>query len=218
MTSESGNGRVRERTRERILRAALPVLAQNPQATMGAIADAAGVARSTLHRYYPDRASLREGLGGFVEAESARAAERARPGEGTGLEAIVRLLHEYLDLSELFIWWWSGVESRAAEDCAPDGAGKDAGNDAGAGGEGAGGGPGGGTEDYDDAALRRLVERGHADGSIDSSLPSAWITSVVWSMLYGAWEFERSGAATRHEVREFYIGTLTKVLAPAARP
>ena len=47
--------RVRDRTRAALLSAAIDVLTDNTAASMGEIAKAAGVARSTLNRYFPDR-------------------------------------------------------------------------------------------------------------------------------------------------------------------
>src|SRR5580698_3265702 len=52
--------RVRNRTRGAILAAAASVLARDRAATLPDIAEAAGVGRTTLHRYFPDRESLIE--------------------------------------------------------------------------------------------------------------------------------------------------------------
>ena len=65
-------------------------------ATAGLIAKAAGVARSTLNRYFPDRAALTEGIEGFVESEYEEAVRAARTGEGTGLAAYLRIVDEML--------------------------------------------------------------------------------------------------------------------------
>src|SRR5580698_9377023 len=49
---------VRTRTRGAILAAAASVLARDRTATLPDIAEASGVSRTTLHRYFPDRESL----------------------------------------------------------------------------------------------------------------------------------------------------------------
>src|SRR6202044_87608 len=51
---------VRNRTRGAILAAAASVLARDRTATLSDIAEASGVGRTTLHRYFPDRESLIE--------------------------------------------------------------------------------------------------------------------------------------------------------------
>ncbi|MBA2637750.1 MAG: serine/threonine-protein phosphatase [Solirubrobacterales bacterium] len=51
-----------QRSRERILRAAATLFARDPQATMSAVAAAASVGRSTLHRHFPTRRDLARGL------------------------------------------------------------------------------------------------------------------------------------------------------------
>ena len=57
VTTEIATG-ARGRTRKAILDAAIGVLATDPAASLGQIADAADVGRTTLHRYFPERADL----------------------------------------------------------------------------------------------------------------------------------------------------------------
>ena len=45
-------------SRAAIVEAGITALADNPEASLSAIADAAGVSRATLHRYFPDRQAL----------------------------------------------------------------------------------------------------------------------------------------------------------------
>ncbi|MBQ1052796.1 TetR family transcriptional regulator, partial [Micromonospora sp. C51] len=60
-TEETGS---RARTRQAILQAAIEVLSRNPAASLGEIATAAQVGRTTLHRYFAERSDL---LAGVVE-------------------------------------------------------------------------------------------------------------------------------------------------------
>ena len=53
--AESG---ARHRTRRAIVEAAIGVISDNPTAPLSEIAEAAGVGRSTLHRYFPERTDL----------------------------------------------------------------------------------------------------------------------------------------------------------------
>ena len=68
----------RTRTRNAILEAALAVLTENAGASLGDVADAAKVARSTLHRYFPERTNLVAALNQFAEEQIAAATKRAR--------------------------------------------------------------------------------------------------------------------------------------------
>ena len=48
----------RTRTRQAILAAAVTVFARDPSAALGEVAAAAGVGRTTLHRYFAERSDL----------------------------------------------------------------------------------------------------------------------------------------------------------------
>ncbi|TGJ95488.1 TetR family transcriptional regulator, partial [Actinotalea fermentans ATCC 43279 = JCM 9966 = DSM 3133] len=53
----------RARTRRAILDAAVSVFSSNQAASLGEVAQAAQVGRSTLHRYFPERADLMRAVG-----------------------------------------------------------------------------------------------------------------------------------------------------------
>ena len=78
------------RNRERIVEAAGRLLAQSPAASLTDIAAAAGVARSTLHRHFPDRRSLEEALAA-QPTPAAGAGEEALPPGRLGREGPVPL-------------------------------------------------------------------------------------------------------------------------------
>ncbi|SFF15573.1 DNA-binding transcriptional regulator, AcrR family [Actinoplanes philippinensis] len=91
----------RARTRQAILDAAIEVLARNPAASLGDVAEAADVGRTTLHRYFPERGDLIAALRAEATARLDRAGDRARLGEGPGGTALVRLCQEYFDLGDV---------------------------------------------------------------------------------------------------------------------
>src|ERR1051325_1928203 len=101
---ESAHGMVisgpRARTRQAILEAAVTVLSRRPTATLSDVADAAQVGRTTVHRYFPDRASLEDALSLHLLAQIRGAAGRARLDEGTGREAVLRVGRELFDLGD----------------------------------------------------------------------------------------------------------------------
>ncbi|WP_051297986.1 TetR/AcrR family transcriptional regulator [Brevibacterium album] len=93
------------RTRTAIMTAAIDLLAAHPEAPMKDIAEAAGVSRSTLHRYFADRATLRLALDELTVSQWREAVRAARMGEGTGLAAFRRLSAEALDRLDVLAWW-----------------------------------------------------------------------------------------------------------------
>ncbi len=178
----------RARTRTAILAAAISLLLRNPSASLGEVADAASVARSTLHRYFPERADLLAALKVFADHQMVAATGRARLSEGTAAEALVRLCHEYFDQWDTFMW--SYVESFKGKDdvCAEPA--------------------------LVDPDLAAVIERGYADGTIDPLLPNAWIQQTMWAVLYSAQEYVRQGES-RHTALDLTLRTLRKVIAPS---
>ncbi|MBX6178930.1 TetR/AcrR family transcriptional regulator [Pseudomonas aeruginosa] len=101
--SKSRKSAAIERTRVAILDAAVRVLIYKSFASYAEIADAAGTARSTLHRHFPERADLIAGLQAYAGERILQAKAQARLGEGPALDALMRLAEEYLDLGDLVI-------------------------------------------------------------------------------------------------------------------
>ncbi len=188
VAEKTPGNRARQRTRRAILLSAITTLRARPSASLGEVADAAGVARSTLHRYFPDREALTAALDEFVLAEQGAAVDRARPDEGTGLEAYTRIVGELLDASEVLAWWLH------VDDSEDDG-----------------------LDTEDDARLTAVVARGQRDGSIDPAFPADWLMHVVWSALWAAELLVTRGSTTRREVRDTCLRSLVKLAAaPAA--
>ncbi|PFG99069.1 TetR family transcriptional regulator [Saccharopolyspora erythraea NRRL 2338] len=67
-----------ERTALAILEAAERVLVRNPAATMAQVAEAAGVARTTVHRRFASREALVEAMSAWAARRFAAAVEEAR--------------------------------------------------------------------------------------------------------------------------------------------
>ncbi|MFW5416997.1 helix-turn-helix transcriptional regulator [Nocardiopsis sp. CNT-189] len=177
--------RTRARTRRAILEAAVSVLAERSAAPLSDVARAAGVARSTLQRYFPERSDLMAALGDHADEVLREATERARPAEGTGAEAFVRLAAEYFPLRDaIMLAWGSGedIEDLAwAEE------------------------PG----EYD-RALYALVERGHADGSMDRRIGPLWAQQLLWGHLYSGWAYCHQASVPRHEALNLCLYSLVK--------
>ncbi|MEU5944923.1 TetR/AcrR family transcriptional regulator [Micromonospora sp. NPDC047465] len=177
----------RARTRQAIVGAAIEVLGRNPAASLGDIAAAADVGRTTLHRYFAERADLLAAVGTEAGARLARATAQARMAEGSGASAVRRLCQEYFDLGSLLslIFTEPGLAAAPTTE-----------------------GPAG-----CDPEFAAMVERGHRDGTIDPELPADWVQSLVWSQLYAGWAYVAETGASRHETLRLILRTVDGAIA-----
>jgi AcrR family transcriptional regulator len=179
--------RTRARTRRAILDAAVQVLGENSSAPLAQVARTAGVARSTLQRYFAERADLVCALGEYADELINEATERARTTEGTGLEAFRRLVPEYFGLQKVIMLAFGADDSWNELD--EQGCGEA------------------------DRALFDLVERGHADGSIDPRITPIWAQQLLWSGLYAAWAYVGNGRTPAYEALNLCVYSLVKAVA-----
>jgi TetR/AcrR family transcriptional repressor of lfrA len=185
-TQESGS---RTRTRQAIVDAAIEVLGRSPAASLGEIATAAEVGRTTLHRYFAERSDLMAAVSAEALARLNRATAQARRNEGTGAAALHRLCQEYFDLGGLLSLIFSEPGLLTADWTDVGGC---------------------------DPEFVAMVERGHRDGTIDPELPAGWVQSLIWSQLYAGWAYLADTGASRHEVLRLILRTVDG--AVAAKP
>lgn len=185
--------KVRERTRHAILRAGIDVLSNDPSAPLGEVAARADVARSTLHRYYPDRRELAVAIATYVNQQYDEAVDRGLQGGSSGLEQFRRLCVELTERLDILVWWMNPGAAALCEgtEAAPD--------------------------DEPDVRIMEVVNRGHLDGSIDRQIGSEWTESLLWATLYAIRMTQVEGAEA-FDLRNQAVRTLLKALAadPAA--
>lgn len=183
----------RERTRQALLRAGIEVLSADPSAALGEVASRAGVARSTLHRYFPDRRALVTAVSAYTTEEYEEAFTDARIEQGPALEAFRRLSLELMERLDVLAWWMgAGLTALAAED---ESAAAEF------------------TEpDEDEERLHRLVLRGHEDGTIDPQMGPQWIEGILWSTMYSA-KHVLAGTATTFDIHSQALRGLLKAVA-----
>ncbi|GGH40264.1 hypothetical protein GCM10010921_12060 [Microbacterium album] len=174
------------------------MLSADPSAPLGEVATRAGVSRSTLHRYFPERRALTLAIGSFTVESYQEAFVVARTEDGTGLEAFRRLCLELMERLDVLAWWMGPGLSAAGED---DGTAADV--------------PG--PSDDDDERLHRLVARGREDASIDPQLSAEWVENLMWATLYAAQHLPPT-TMPAHDVRSQALRSLLKAVAadPAA--
>ena len=86
------------RTRRDIVAAAMTAWATDTSASLGQVAESAGVGRTTVNRYFSDRAQLVTAVDQECRLLFLAAVARARPGDGTGLAALQRACSEIVQL------------------------------------------------------------------------------------------------------------------------
>jgi AcrR family transcriptional regulator len=187
MTDVVAETGVRARTRRAILDAAIDTLARQPNASLSDIATAANVGRTTVHRYFPERSDLIDALSADALEKVSRGTERARVDEGPAPAALARLCQEYFEYGEVFMLLFTMPELLVREEWQ--------------------------KESEDDRVLLGLVERGHAEGTIDPELPPEWVLQLLWSVLYTAWEQIRGGTMAKHAALVLCVRTLSKAIA-----
>jgi hypothetical protein len=68
-------------------------------------------------------------------------------------------------------------------------------------------------ETESDRALFALVERGHAEGTIDTVLPPTWVQTTLWSLLSAAWDQVQNHGARKHDALALCLHCLRKVVS-----
>ncbi|MFD3700439.1 TetR/AcrR family transcriptional regulator [Streptomyces sp. NPDC058646] len=186
-TATSTESATRMRTRRSILDAAVSVLSGNHGASLADVAEAAGVGRTTVHRYFPERSDLVAALGADVRERLEEATVRARVDDGPAPKALERLCLEYFELGDRLMllfdvpqfMTWAGFEE----------------------------------ETDADRTLIRLIERGQAEGTVDTEADADWLQNVLWSLLYAAWMQARDYGTPRHTAISLCLHTLRKATA-----
>ena len=174
---------VRSRTRGAILAAAASVLARDRAATLPDIAEAAGVGRTTLHRYFPDRESLIEAaVEDSIQAIYQSVAEAALH-QGPSMDAMRRAVAAMVAVGDRLMFVFG--DPRLLQGYrAPDG-----------------------VVPPSDPVLD-LIERGQAEGAFDPEVSASWIQHVLWVLVYRGCEDADSGELPRHGVTATVIRTL----------
>jgi AcrR family transcriptional regulator len=174
---------VQNRTRGAILAAAASVLARDRTATLPDIAEASGVSRTTLHRYFPDRESLIQA----TVKDSIQAIQQSVAGavldQGSSLDAMRRAVAAMVAVGDRLMFVFG--DPRVLE--------------------------GYGTPDEvvppDDPVID-LIKRGQAEGVFDPEVSASWIQHVLWVLVYRGCEDANRGEIPRHGIIAIVIRTL----------
>ncbi|MEX2193940.1 MAG: TetR/AcrR family transcriptional regulator [Thermoleophilaceae bacterium] len=152
-----------QRSIARVLDAALTLLPDRPDASMGDIARAAGVARQTVYAHFDSRESLLVAVAGRALEQAVEAIDAAEPDTGPPAAALERLTRA----------WWDTVQRRARVLHALAGAFPHA----------------EGIHDFHTPILsrvERLVRRGRRSGDFASDVPVGWLATSFLAVMHAA--------------------------------
>ncbi|MCJ0870751.1 TetR/AcrR family transcriptional regulator [Streptomyces sp. AP-93] len=192
-----------ERNTAAIVDAGLDCFLADPQASMAAVARAAGVSRVTLYSHFPTREALLDAALDRAVDEAALtlegldgeggAAEGAAGGVGVGVEEALGLL---IRSSWRILDRHSAVFAAVSAALPPERL----------------------RERHDRilAPVRRLIGRGRESGELRADLSADWLVTVVYSLVHAAAAEVQAGRMTAAEAPE--ILTSTVLAAVTARP
>ncbi|MGC4938126.1 TetR/AcrR family transcriptional regulator [Kribbella sp. DT2] len=196
-TVESGS---RSRTRRAILDAAVRVFAQRRAASLADVAAEAQVARSTLHRYFPDRAELVQALADDLLAAFDRVITEAETAKGPAREALQRLIGGYLELGQRIYFLYSEPSFNQPD---PD------------------------SEvakfflklDKVCKPVEALIVRGQDEGVIARNMTVDWIMRMLLWMVFIGWDAVEDKALSRLQAQATVLQTIESgILAPQDNP
>lgn len=178
-THETGT---RARTRLAILDAAGGLLPTTPAASLGDIAAAADVGRSTLHRYFPDRADLLRALARYMLEQLDADFERAEPDVGDPVDALRRVAEAIIDRGPVMTYLYNEPTLAADEELWAD-------------------------VDLEADPVSRIL--GRASDRLRDDLSRDWMVKCFWSLVYVGWESLRDGTTPRTVILDSIVTTLT---------
>jgi TetR/AcrR family transcriptional repressor of mexCD-oprJ operon len=184
MSEQAPRQALQQRVAAAILDGAAQIFAlEGAQASMNDVAEAAGVARATVYRYFPNREALLDELARAAVSDVDARLESARIDAVAPEEGIARAVRALVDVGDGFVLL---TRERLRSD----------------------------PEQFErrlTQPLRRLFERGQADGDIRDDITSARLTESLIGLIVGVL------TSTPSLGREDMIATITGLFLDGAR-
>lgn len=163
------------KTKKKILDAAFDVLAQDFSAPLDKIADAAGVTRMTLHRYYNSRDALLEATGLEMISLSNRIIDEAIAQNDQPREQLQEIVMQASQMGERFHFLMHASEEIDYETFGPL------------------------VQGLDDR-MTAIIEALRDEGFIKKGMPNAWILHFYGGVMTAAWSSARDGAVATRDI------------------
>jgi TetR/AcrR family transcriptional repressor of mexCD-oprJ operon len=158
--TRSADLRPRQALHQRVAAAILEAAAQifahrGDDANLGDVADAAGVARATVYRYFPNRRRLLEELARKATEDAHERLAGARIDEVPVEEGLSRAVRAFVDLGDAFVVLVRERDRNEARE----------------------------FERLVAAPIRRLLETGRSTGRIRQDIPTAWLAESLFGLV-----------------------------------
>lgn len=172
-------------TKDSLLDAAATVLSQKPAASLNEIAQAAGVGRATLYRYFPSReALLRElTIESFERSRQITTSVLAKSKNAT--EILRNLIIELIPLGDRYHFLLSGPTFEDDPEIAK-------------------------LYKQEEQELAELVEFLKAEGVVAADIPTAWVSAAFEGLIYAAWTAVHEGYIARRDAPDLLFNTFLK--------
>ncbi len=177
---------LRPSAKDALIDAAFDLLSRNPGASLGDIAERAGVGRATLHRHFAGRDDLIRALAHLAVKEMDEAADAVCENAASHGEALRLSLEALIPLGDRH-----GFLAREPIENDPEIAAEFS------------------------RQLREteeMVAAAKEEGVFDNAVPTAWITQALDHLLYAAWESVKAGETTHAQAADLAWRTLTRGL------
>ncbi|MEU4580341.1 TetR/AcrR family transcriptional regulator [Nonomuraea sp. NPDC023979] len=179
-----------QRSRAAVLDAAVRLLGTRPDASVEAIATAAGVTRQTVYAHFPNRDRLLAAVVDRLTEETAAAMDATGPDTGPAAAALLRLLDAGAETAGRYPALLEKISSVAVPP----------------------------QDDHErhtliSDRLLRVIRRGQDRGEFDDRLPAAWLATVTIKLAHAAAEETAAGRLPRAEATRAFHTTLLRALA-----
>ncbi|MEU8214498.1 TetR/AcrR family transcriptional regulator [Micromonospora taraxaci] len=176
-----------------ILDAAVRLLDTQPDASLDAIASAAGVTRQTVYAHFPSREHLMAAVVRRITDEAVAAMDAADPDDGSATDALIRVLEAGAQTAGRYPVLIQQIASLPVS-------------------------PNVDEERHAPVAERinRVIRRGQASGEFDKGLPAGWLATITIKLGHAAGEEVDAGRMSPAEAAEALRTALIRMLRPGA--
>ena len=175
--------KIRPDTRIAILEAGFRVFSVDPSASLGDVADHAGVGRATLHRHFASREILMIALAKQAMAELNDAVDAATANAVSHAQALRLALDAIIPLANRQAFLSSEPVQNDPQIAA--------------------------AYQHDLAQLRNEIDAARGEGLFSPDVPTEWIAQTYDALIYAAWQMVRDGHATPRQASDLAWRTLT---------
>lgn len=173
-------------SKDALMDAGFEVLSRNPGANLADIANAAGVSRATLHRYFPSRDAFIAELAQQAVKEIDQACEHACTDLHSAADMLKSIFCALVPLGDRY--GFLSYEALSAESSLHQ------------------------EFSRQDKETEELVAAAKKEGVFDAAVPDSWIAQAYDHMLYAAWNTIRTDQATIHQATDLAWRTFTSGL------